>query len=58
MEQNASIWTGGNNGLETIHGDILLDHGLIKQIGHIPMDKYSVRSAHIVNANGKWVSPG
>lgn len=31
--RNASIWTGLNNGEDVVHGDILLENGLIKSIG-------------------------
>lgn len=31
--RNASIWTGLDNGKDTVHGDILLENGLIKSVG-------------------------
>ena len=57
--QDASIWTGVVDGLEVINGDILLDGGLIKRIGHIEqavLDAYN--DLVIVDAAGAWVSPG
>ncbi|KAM5537547.1 hypothetical protein V8D89_008760 [Ganoderma adspersum] len=56
--KNATIWTGGDNGFEVLHGDILLDRGLIKQIGQIDPGSFARGSVYTVNANGKWVSPG
>ncbi|KAM5544023.1 hypothetical protein V8D89_002640, partial [Ganoderma adspersum] len=56
--KNATIWTGGDNGLEVLHGDILLDRGLIKQIGQIDPGSFAQGSVYTVDANGKWVSPG
>ncbi|KAI0692924.1 composite domain of metallo-dependent hydrolase [Cerioporus squamosus] len=53
--QNATIWTGGRNGLEVVRGDILLDGGIIKEIGNSDLESEDV--AH-VDAQGKWVTPG
>lgn len=53
------IFTGGDNGTETIHGDILLDKGIVKAIGKIPgwmLDK--ITNLDIVNAEGAWITPG
>ncbi|KAG6891468.1 hypothetical protein C0992_006199 [Termitomyces sp. T32_za158] len=33
--KRAKIWTGTENGTEVIYGDILLDKGLIKSVGHL-----------------------
>ena len=33
--RNASIWTGLDNGREVVHGDILLENGLIKRVGNV-----------------------
>lgn len=33
--RNATIWTGRNNGLQVIIGDIILDGGLIKAVGQV-----------------------
>ena len=57
--QDASIWTGGVDGLEVVRGDVLLDGGLIKRVGHIEqaaLDAYN--DLVIVDAAGAWVSPG
>ncbi|EPQ57395.1 carbohydrate esterase family 9 protein [Gloeophyllum trabeum ATCC 11539] len=58
--RNATIWTGRNNGLEILTGDILLDKGLIKAVGHVQdslVRWYGDDLVHI-NAQGSWVSPG
>ncbi|KAF8217751.1 composite domain of metallo-dependent hydrolase [Mycena galopus ATCC 62051] len=54
--RNATIWTGLDDGNEVIRGDILIDKGLIKEIGSV-----NLRSCHdvdVLDANGAWVSPG
>lgn len=58
--RNATIWTGANNGTVVISGDILLDRGIIKEIGDISDVRLaSIRGRlEIVNANGAWVTPG
>ncbi|KAL6305041.1 carbohydrate esterase family 9 protein [Sparassis latifolia] len=58
--KNAKIWTGGHNGTEVIHADILLDKGLIKGIGHVgraTLQEYNVDLVTI-NVEGAWVTPG
>ncbi|RDX49485.1 composite domain of metallo-dependent hydrolase [Lentinus brumalis] len=56
---NATIWTGGVNGLEVLHGDILLDGGIIKRVGVMESDVLAHYS-HLtrIDAKGKWASPG
>lgn len=58
--QHARIWTGRENGTEIIKGDILLDKGLIKEIGYIPLSRLKPYDEDmiIVDLDGKWVSPG
>ena len=36
--QNAKIWTGEVGGSEVLRGDVLLDKGIIKTIGHVSND--------------------
>ncbi|KZT28940.1 carbohydrate esterase family 9 protein [Neolentinus lepideus HHB14362 ss-1] len=58
--RNATIWTGRSNGLEILHGDILLDKGLIKAVGRVKeslVQWYGDDLVHI-DAQGSWVSPG
>ncbi|KAH0826552.1 hypothetical protein J3R83DRAFT_4906 [Lanmaoa asiatica] len=55
--RNASIWTGLDNGADIIHGDILLEDGLIKSIRdtNALLDKENVIE---IDAEGTWVTPG
>ncbi|KXN85384.1 hypothetical protein AN958_11484 [Leucoagaricus sp. SymC.cos] len=54
------IWTGRNNGTQVIHGDILMDKGIIKSIGRLgwmDLDAYG-GDLQVVDAKGAWVTPG
>ncbi|KAI0354145.1 composite domain of metallo-dependent hydrolase [Trametes cingulata] len=56
---NAAIWTGRGNGLEIMKGDILLDRGLIRRVGHIDkgvLEQY--KELYRIDARGRWVTPG
>ena len=57
--RNATIWTGRVDGLETIHGDLLLSRGLIKQIGSVD-PAYLGKDATLeeVDMHGAWITPG
>lgn len=56
---NATIWTGRTSGLEVIRGDILLDKGIIIEVGDVSPSKLrAYRSLVSVNAGGQWVTPG
>lgn len=57
--RNALIFTGRDNGSETIRGDLLLDRGIIRGIGKISgriID--NTPNLTIVDAKGAWVTPG
>ncbi|KAJ6572076.1 carbohydrate esterase family 9 protein [Mycena capillaripes] len=54
--RNATIWTGLDDGNEVIHGDILIDKGLIKKVGTVDLRSYA--NAEVLDAAGAWVSPG
>ncbi|KAG6832608.1 hypothetical protein H0H92_014444 [Tricholoma furcatifolium] len=57
--KRARIWTGARNGTEVIHGDILLDKGLIKSVGHLyGLQESYGESLLVVDAKGAWVTPG
>ena len=58
--KRARIWTGGQNGTEIIHGDILLDMGLIKAVGYVPQHKLNALKDDlvIIDAKNAWVTPG
>ncbi|KAJ7512471.1 hypothetical protein B0H11DRAFT_1844256 [Mycena galericulata] len=54
--RNASIWTGLDDGNEVVHGDILIDKGLIKKVGSVDVSSY--KDVVVLDAAGAWVSPG
>ncbi|KAF8973201.1 carbohydrate esterase family 9 protein [Flammula alnicola] len=58
--RNAKIWTGARNGTQVIKGDILLDKGLIKSIGHLHDARIQAygKDLIVVDAKGAWVTPG
>lgn len=58
--RNATIWTGRIDGLEIIHGDILLDKGLIKAVGRVDVKLLEnvQRDLVTVDAYGAWVTSG
>ncbi|EMD37373.1 hypothetical protein CERSUDRAFT_114046 [Gelatoporia subvermispora B] len=58
--KNARIWTGADNGTEVVHGDILLENGLIKQVGHIGRSALAAFKDDLVTIDLKraWVTPG
>ena len=62
--RNATIWTGSGNGTEIVHGDVLLDRGLVVAIGDIPpslLDRVRQSSGsglRVEDVGGAWVTPG
>lgn len=59
LHQNATIWTGKLNGLEILTGDLLLDKGLIKDVGVIDDSTVAqLEDLVVIHANGSWVSSG
>ncbi|KDQ28082.1 hypothetical protein PLEOSDRAFT_1077055 [Pleurotus ostreatus PC15] len=60
---NARIWTGLENGTEVIRGDVLIDKGIIKGVGHfgrgfIANARTRFADLEVVDAGGKWLTPG
>ena len=63
---NARIWTGENNGTEIVHGDVLLDKGIIQGVGNLNLTtlKYHINGMvargelNVVDVRGAWVTPG
>jgi hypothetical protein len=58
--KRARIWTGNENGTEVVHGDIFLDKGIIKNIGHVErslLDNLKDELT-VVDAKNSWVTPG
>lgn len=59
--QNARIWTGKRNGTDIFRGDVLLENGLIKSVGHLSKGDLlntHVGSLRVFDANGAWLTPG
>lgn len=57
--KNATIWTGRASGIDIVRGDLLLDGGLIKAIGHIKEETLNVYSNLVsFDLEGGWVTPG
>ncbi|KAJ7607296.1 hypothetical protein DFH06DRAFT_1380161 [Mycena polygramma] len=56
--RNAKILTGARNGTEVVYGDILLDNGVVLGVGYIPSALRQRANLQIIDADGKWVSPG
>jgi hypothetical protein len=50
---------GGQNGTETIRGNILIDGGLIKAIGRFPSSVTGPwQDLEVIDVDGGWVTPG
>ncbi|KAJ6455316.1 hypothetical protein C8R47DRAFT_1328912 [Mycena vitilis] len=56
--RNAKILTSARNGTEVVYGDILLDNGVVLGVGYIPSALRQRANLHIIDVEGKWVSPG
>ncbi|CAA7259139.1 unnamed protein product [Cyclocybe aegerita] len=57
--KNATIWTGRVEGHEAIVGGLLLDKGIIKEVGSIPTSVLrAYKKLVVVDAGGAWVTPG
>ncbi|KZV62706.1 carbohydrate esterase family 9 protein, partial [Peniophora sp. CONT] len=60
--QNARIWTGANNGTEVVEGDVFIDKGIIKGVGHLGRKHIqSLKEKHdivVLDAEGAWLTPG
>jgi hypothetical protein len=54
--KNAKIWTGQDNGMHVIQGDILLDQGMITEVGRVSPKKH--KDISVLDAHGAWVTPG
>ena len=53
LVQNARIWTGRVQGLEVLSGDLLLDGGIIKAVGHVARAlRESYSDITVVDAQG------
>ncbi|KAH7927128.1 carbohydrate esterase family 9 protein [Leucogyrophana mollusca] len=56
---NAKIWTGNHDGTEVVHGDILLDRGIIVAAGRVQNSTIQYyKDIDIIDVHGSWVTPG
>ncbi|TFK43732.1 carbohydrate esterase family 9 protein [Crucibulum laeve] len=57
--RNCTIFTGEKNGTVVIHGDILLDKGIVKGLGKVSRRVIdNTPNLTLIEANGAWVTPG
>lgn len=57
--RNATIWTGDASGHDVVVGDILLDKGVIREVGWINESVLKLYdNVTVVDAGGAWVTPG
>ncbi|KAJ7039590.1 hypothetical protein C8F04DRAFT_1231394 [Mycena alexandri] len=56
--QNARLWTGRKNGTEIFSGDILIDKGLIKGVGHFGSAKLQKTYGSELVVIDAWITPG
>lgn len=57
--RNASIWTGDEEQYKILQGDILLDNGIIKFVGHASQNMFRrYKDLITLDVGGSWVTPG
>ncbi|GAC75374.1 hypothetical protein PANT_15c00040 [Moesziomyces antarcticus T-34] len=57
--RNATVWTGLDGGNEVLEArDILLSKGIIKRISKTANNEFASASAKVIDAAGRWVTPG
>ena len=57
--KNATIWTGRDSGTEVIHGDLLLDKGIVRAVGDVVLsDLRDCEALEVIDLHGAWVTPG
>lgn len=57
--RNATIWTGRAAGHDVVVGDILLDKGVIREVGWIAESVLKLYdNVTVLDAGGAWVTPG
>ena len=57
--KNATLWTGRANGHEVVIGSLLLDKGIIKDIGIIEQSVIEAYDNLVeIDVGGAWVTPG
>jgi hypothetical protein len=55
--KNAKIWTGSHNGTHVVHGNVLLDKGLIQSVGEVDLASLPPDTV-VVDVKDAWVTPG
>ncbi|OJA11255.1 hypothetical protein AZE42_05686 [Rhizopogon vesiculosus] len=63
LVRNATIWTAADGGNEVLTGNLLMHHGLIKDVGDVPLSRLQElelenMGLEVVDADGAWVTPG
>ncbi|KAH9892482.1 hypothetical protein C8Q73DRAFT_732800 [Cubamyces lactineus] len=60
LVRNATIWTGKQNGRETVQGDVFLDGGIIRTVQAGTLSNLAGRPQQftVINAKGAWLTPG
>ena len=58
--KNAKIWTGDRNGTEVLRADVLLDMGIIQEVGRVEHFRLKAFKDDLVviDAKNAWVTPG
>ena len=58
--KNAKIWTGDMNGTGVLRADVLLDKGIIKEVGRVEGFRLKAFKDDLVviDAKNAWVTPG
>ncbi|KAF9012391.1 hypothetical protein BDQ17DRAFT_1419786 [Cyathus striatus] len=57
--KNATIWTGRDSGYDVVHGNLFIESGIIKAVGHVnPSFLKGLDNLVTVDAGGAWVTPG
>ncbi|KXN81595.1 hypothetical protein AN958_04405, partial [Leucoagaricus sp. SymC.cos] len=52
-------YTGHDDGKEVVHGDVLLDRGLVVEVGNVSKkDLDGLKYIKVVDAKGRWITPG
>ncbi|KZT66550.1 carbohydrate esterase family 9 protein [Daedalea quercina L-15889] len=55
--RNATLWTGRQDVLDAVAGDLYLDQGIIQAVGQVSVETLG-RDVTVIDANGAWVTPG
>ncbi|EAU91444.1 amidohydrolase [Coprinopsis cinerea okayama7 len=59
--KNGKIWTGRRNGTEVIYADVLLNKGIIKEVGYLDIASLQETFGDdllVADVQGAWITPG